>query len=261
METVNTSTPPSTGEPAAVPQYELHGAGEQLVYVCGIEGSGLNFYKQLPDLERDNAVITFPLRGSGRYGLDRLIEDVRSIVRDAGFERATFIGESFGGLVVQGLALVHPELVKQIILVNTFASFLHRTKLRAGLILYSCLPQSWVTKYRSSRSGAELFSDDIDPDDRQRFLRNTSSVELEGYLSRLRIIRDTNHLPKLHLIQTPTLIVTSTADRMLDAVAAGRAMAERLPRARTLVLEGTGHLALLSNRVQVRDWLAKFAEL
>lgn len=261
MKVEITASPAPSADLRDVPAYQLHGSGQPLVYVCGIEGSGLNFYKQLPDLERDHAVITFPLRGQGRYGLDRLVDDVRTILLDAGFQRATFIGESFGGLVVQGLALRYPEIVERIILVNTFASFLHRAKLRAGLILYSCLPHSWVNKYRSSRSGTELFSDDIEPDDRTKFLRNTSRVELEGYLSRLRIIRDTNLLSQLHLVNIPALIVTSTADRMLDAVASGRAMAERLPRAKTLVLEGTGHLALLSNRVRVRDWLAKFAEL
>lgn len=261
MEAETTALPASAANIEDIPAYHLHGKGEPLVYVCGIEGSGLNFYRQLPDLERDHAVVTFPLRGKGNYNLDRLVADVRGIVCDAGFDRATFIGESFGGLVVQALALAHPEIVKRIILVNTFASFLHRAKLRAGLFLYSCLPQSWVNKYRSSRSGTELFSDDIEPDDRARFLRNTSVVELEGYLSRLRIIRDTDLLPKLHLIQIPALIVTSTADHMLDAVASGRAMAERLPRAKTVVLEGTGHLALLSNRVRVRDWFREFSEL
>jgi 3-oxoadipate enol-lactonase len=243
------------------PQYLMHGAGEPIVYVCGIEGSGLNFYKQLPDLIRDHLVITFPLRREGRYGMDRLVDDLHWIVKDAGIERATFIGESFGGLVVQAVALAHPTIVKRMILVNTFAKFLNRLKLHAGLALYGSLPLSWVNKYRSSRSGTELFSDDIDPNDRKQFLENTSTVALEGYLSRLRIIRDTDLLSQLPLIDIPTLVVTSTADRMLDAVTSGRAMAERLMRSRTVVLEGTGHLALLSNRVRVRDWFERFTGL
>lgn len=249
-----------TPDPAR-PQYFVHGAGEPIVYVCGIEGSGLNFYKQLADLSRDHLVITFPLRHEGRYGLDQLIEDLRWILQDAGIQRATFIGESFGGLLVQAMALAHGELVKRMILVNTFAKFLNPLKVRAGLVLYGYLPLAWVKKYRSSRSGQELFSDDIDADDRRQFLQNTSTVELEGYLSRLRIIRDADLLPRLHLIDVPSLVVISTADRMLNAIASGRAIAERLPRARTVVLEGTGHLALLSNRVRVRDWLEQFAGL
>ena len=35
-------------------------------------------------------------------------------------------------------------------------------------------------------------------------------------------------------------------------------MADSLPRARLKLLEGTGHTALLSGRVRVRDWLGEF---
>ncbi|MEO6392735.1 MAG: alpha/beta hydrolase [Pyrinomonadaceae bacterium] len=246
---------------ATPPEYQVHGSGEPLVYVCGIEGTGLNFFKQLPDLINDHQIITYPLRPTGKYGLEQLVADLAWILRDAGIERATLIGESFGGLVVQAMALAHPQAVNQIILVNTFATFLNPLKVKVGLALYSWLPLWLVTKYRSSRSGAELFSDDIEEPDRARFLRNTSTVGLEGYLSRLRIIRDTNLLPRLHQIEVPALVVTSTADRMLDAMTSGRAMAEQLPRARVRVLEGTGHCALLSNRVRVRDWLKELANV
>jgi hypothetical protein len=37
-------------------------------------------------------------------------------------------------------------------------------------------------------------------------------------------------------------------------------MVEGLPRARLKLLEGTGHVALLSGRVRVRDWLREFEE-
>lgn len=246
---------------AAPPEYHVHGSGEPLVYVCGIEGTGLNFFKQLPDLISDHQVITFPYRAEGSYGLDQLVADLAWILRDAGIERATLIGESFGGLVVQAMALAHPQSVKRIILVNTFASFLNPLKVIAGLALYSWLPLWLVSKYRSSRSGSELFSEDIEEPDRTQFLRNTSTVGLEGYLSRLRIIRDTNLLPRLHQIDLPALVVTSTADRMLDAMTSGQAMAERLPRSQVRVLEGTGHCALLSNRVRVRDWLNELSQV
>ena len=35
-------------------------------------------------------------------------------------------------------------------------------------------------------------------------------------------------------------------------------MASLLPRARLKLLEGTGHVALLSGRVSVREWLGEF---
>jgi pimeloyl-ACP methyl ester carboxylesterase len=38
-------------------------------------------------------------------------------------------------------------------------------------------------------------------------------------------------------------------------------MAAGLPRSRLKLLDGTGHMALLSNRVRVREWLAEFEGL
>jgi pimeloyl-ACP methyl ester carboxylesterase len=43
-------------------------------------------------------------------------------------------------------------------------------------------------------------------------------------------------------------------------VAAARVMAAGLPRSRLKLLEGTGHMALLSRRVHVREWLKEFEE-
>src|SRR5688572_29875788 len=76
------------------PEYQKQGSGPAFVYVAGAEGTGRLFYKQAADLERDHTVITFPLRAHGRYAMSDLIDDLLWIVRDAGFERATFLGES-----------------------------------------------------------------------------------------------------------------------------------------------------------------------
>ncbi|HYG81708.1 MAG TPA: alpha/beta fold hydrolase, partial [Pyrinomonadaceae bacterium] len=59
-------------------------------------------------------------------------------------------------------------------------------------------------------------------------------------------------------IKVPALVVAGTEDHLLDAVGAARVMTAGLPRARLKLLEGTGHMALLSGRVRVRDWLREF---
>jgi len=239
-------------------EYRKQGSGPAFVYVSGIEGTGRNFYKQAADLERDHTVISFPMRAEGRYGMETLIKDFASVVRSAGFERATVLGESFGGLLVLATALAHPRLFERIILVNSFASFPNRAKINLGVALYSILPYSLLKAYRTRNAGRTLFSDDTDEQDRLAFRENTRDVSPEGYLSRLRIIRGTDLRSRLGEIKVPVLIVASTEDRLLNAQAAARVMAEALPRSRLQLLEGTGHMALLSNRVRVRDWLEEF---
>ena len=239
-------------------EYSKQGGGPAFVYVSGLEGTGKLFYKQAEDLARDHTVISFPLRGQGRYRMEQLVEDLASIVHDAGFERATFLGESFGGLLVMSAALAHPEMFERMILVNTFPHFVQRAKIHLGVILFSLLPYPLMKAHRTRAARRVLFSPDVSDDDRRLFRQHTGAVQFEGYLSRLKIIRDADIRGRLSEIKVPTLVVAGTADRLLDSVSAAKIIASKLPRAKLKLLEGTGHTALLSERVRVRDWLSEF---
>jgi aminoacrylate hydrolase len=242
-------------------EYHKQGSGPAFLYVSGIEGTGKNFYKQAADLGRDHTVITFPLRPAGRYEMSALVEDLVGVVRDSGFERVTVLGESFGGLLVLAAALEHPNYFDRMILVNSFASFPHRAKINLGVALYSVLPYSLLKAYRTKTAPHTLFSADVEEEDRRAFREHTQHVRPEGYLARLRIIRGTDLRARLPEIKVPALLVAGTEDHLLNAVGAARVMAAGLPRARLKLLNGTGHMALLSNRVRVRDWLAEFEGL
>ena len=240
-------------------EYRAEGSGPPFVYVCGIEGSGRLFYKQAEDLARDHRVVSMPLRGEGRYRMSRLVEDLAWVVRDAGAVGATVLGESFGGLLTMAAALEHPDLFGRLILLNTFPHFSQRAKIRLGCLLFAAFyPMMKAHRTRAART--VLFSPDVSEEDRRLFRERTGVVGRDGYVSRMRIIRDTDLRPRLPEIKAPALVVAGTADRLLDSVAAARLMASSIPRARLKLLEGTGHVALLSERVRVREWLGEFDE-
>ena len=239
-------------------EYHLQGSGPAFLYVSGIEGTGKNFYRQAEDLARDHTVVSFPLRPTGRYGMCELVEDLVGVVRDAGLERVTMLGESFGGLLALAAVLAAPTYFERMILVNSFASFPHRAKINLGVALYTVLPYSLLKAYRTKTAPHTLFSDDVREEDRRAFREHTREVRPEGYLARLRIIRRTDLRPSLPQIKVPALVVAGTADHLLDAVGAARVMSAGLARARLKLLEGTGHMALLSERVRVREWLSEF---
>ncbi len=240
-------------------EYRKEGSGPAFVYVCGIEGTGQLFYKQAADLSRDHTVVSFALRGEGRYALARLVEDLAWVLREMGGGPATVLGESFGGLLTMATALEHPELFGRLILVNTFPHFRQRAKIHLGCALFGAFyPLMKVHRTRAARH--VLFSPDIEEEDRRLFREHTRVVPREGYVSRMRIIRDTDLRPRLGEIDVPALVVAGTADRLLDSARAAKVLAASLPRARLKLLEGTGHTALLSGRVRVRDWLREFDE-
>ena len=241
-------------------EFRVEGSGPAFVYVCGLEGSGKLFYKQAADLARDHTVITLPLRSEGRYEMPSLVEDLARAVGEAGFERATVLGESFGGLLTLAAALEHPRMFERMILVNTFPYFAQRARIALGVALFGLLPRPLVKAHRTRPFERVLFSPDVSDEDRRLFREHTRLGEHEGYVSRLRIIRDTDLRPRLGDIKIPALVVAGTRDRLLNSVRAARYMAGRLPRARLKLLEGAGHVALLSGRVRVRDWLEEFQD-
>lgn len=236
--------------------YHKEGSGPAFVYVCGIEGTGRLFYKQAEDLARDHTVVSFPLRAEGWHRMPQLVEDLAWVIREAG-GRATVLGESFGGLLTMATALEHPELFERIILVNTFPHFTSRLKIHAGCLIFRAF-YPMLEAHRTRAARHVLFSPDVSEEDRRLFRQHTRVVGREGYVSRMRIIRDTDLRPRLGEIRAPALVVAGTADRLLDSVRAARLMASALPRARLKLLEGTGHVALLSGRVRVREWLREF---
>lgn len=238
-------------------EYLKVGVGPPFIYVCGIEGTGRLFYRQAEDLARDHTVISFAMRGEGRYGLSELVEDLAWVVRDAGAEGATVLGESFGGLLTMATALEHPELFKRLILVNTFPYFKQRAKIHLGCALFS-LSYPLMKAYRTLSARGVLFGEDVGEEDRRLFREHTRVVPREGYVSRMRIIRGADLRTRLSEINAPALVVAGTQDRLLDSVAAARVIVAGLPRARLKLLEGTGHVALLSSRVRVREWLEEF---
>ena len=226
-----------------------YGRGPAFVYVCGLEGTGELFYKQAADLARDHTVITFPLRGRGRYPLSELVEDLAGIVRDAGFESATFLGESFGGLLTMAAALAHPRMFERMILVNTFPFFVQRARIKLGVVCFSMLPYPFMKAHRTRTARHVLFSEDVSEEDRLTFRERTRVVPQEGYVSRLRIIRDTDLRPRLKEIEAPALVVAGL--RPLRRVRAGDCWSSRL-RARAQAARRHGAVALLSGRVRVR---------
>src|SRR5258706_4866778 len=60
---------------------------------------------------------------AGPYTLDDLIDDAARLIREWGRGPVVWVGLSMGGMVGQGLAIRHPELVRALVLSNTCAKY------------------------------------------------------------------------------------------------------------------------------------------
>lgn len=108
--------------------YELQGEGEPLVLIAGL-GLDLSEYNGIDSwLAQKYQVLAFDNRGAGRtdkpdtpYSIEMMADDTAKLMQALGIQAAHIIGISMGGRIALALALQHPELVKNLVLVSTSA--------------------------------------------------------------------------------------------------------------------------------------------
>ena len=107
--------------------YELHGAGERVLYISGTGGDlRANPLRGTGVLEQRFEVAMYDQRGLGQtskpdadYTMADYADDAAALLDALGWDRAHVVGVSFGGMVAQHLAVRHPQRVKRLVLACT----------------------------------------------------------------------------------------------------------------------------------------------
>lgn len=233
---------------------DVTGSGPPLVFVPGMDGTGLLFHRQIPLLRSEYRVATYRLRDRAS-SMDELVADLAEVVHaTGGGVPATIVGESFGGTVAMSFALAHPELVERLVILNSFPRFLPQFRLRLARTGIRLLPWGAMTLVRRV-TAFRLHSRFTHGREMARFLELTARTTKEGYLSRLRILRDYDVRERLHEIEAPVLLLASELDHLIPSVEQARFMAARLPNATMRVLHGHGHICLIAPNVDLAKLL------
>jgi pimeloyl-ACP methyl ester carboxylesterase len=243
--------------PDQTPEYNVEGSGPLLIYVAGLDGTGQLFFKQAEILARSYRVVTFRSRDDGHFNYEDLTGDLAAIIRDLGEEAAMLVGESFGGTVVLCFALAYPQMVRRLVVVNSFPRFRNRLKIELGVLLASALPFRLLWPFRRAASAFGLFIDRVKKEDRRTFWRAIRSVSGEAYSRRLQLIAGLNIEERLCEIQAPTTFIAGDRDFLVPSAREARAMASRMPNANFRIINGAGHACLMGDRVCLGELLAE----
>jgi pimeloyl-ACP methyl ester carboxylesterase len=159
------------------------------------------------------------------------VEDTVALLERLNAAPAHVYGMSFGGMVAQELALTHREAVRSLVLAATRPG--GGPPVQRDI---SSVPKArpWLAMYSEGFASAHPGHVADDLRHRSRHMPQARRRQWEA----MQEWRSWDRLPALRV---PTLVIHGTGDRVVP-VAYGRQLAERIPGAELVLLEGAGHL-------------------
>lgn len=241
--------------------YSKSGAGNLLIYIPGMEGTGSLFYVQEPALARYFTVISLTLPSRLPFDYQSLTADILSILDQENRQNAIIVGESFGGTVALQFAIRYPGRIRHLILCNTFSRLRGRFRLQLAFLL---LPLAFNRPGRIIRNWMMrriLASEQIEERDIDRLLECSLSHGYEASRQRLRLIQQHDVRDELKNLPMPVTILAGGRDRLLPSVREGQFLCANITNCRLIVLPEAGHSCFLSRRFSLAALLQENAIL
>ncbi|MCP3857424.1 MAG: alpha/beta hydrolase [Actinomycetia bacterium] len=243
------------------PDHHLRGLADPgtdtVILVPGIDGTALLFYRQLPLLAQHFNVLSFPLPDNPDASMEDLVADLARLIGEVSDHGAILLGESFGGALSMSTALAHPELVRGLVVVNSFPYLDQRVQLRLAPLALKVMPWGLMPIVRRFTE-AKLHSPHCLDEDLAEFHQRSRAIGQHGYRRRLEIIRGYDIRNRLSDIEAPTLFLAGDRDRLVPSVDWGRFMVDRVPNADLQILEGYGHVCLINHDLDVSEPVANW---
>jgi 3-oxoadipate enol-lactonase len=221
--------------------YETHGDRERepLLLLEGMGGDIPGWRRDIPRLSAELFLVAYDFRGNGNSdepqgpcSVSTFVDDTVGLLDELGLDSAHVYGQSFGGMVAQELALVHPDRVLTLVLACTQARGSSPVRSRAEVPM----DQPWQGLY--SVAFAQAHPDHVAEDLR---VAGAQPEHPEGGRRQWDAIQGFDAYDRLPEITAPTLVLHGTEDRMVDPENA-RILASRIPGAELVLLEGAGHV-------------------
>jgi pimeloyl-ACP methyl ester carboxylesterase len=225
----------------------------------------VRFLQRLATFSR---LILFDKRGTGLSDrvvdmptLEARMDDVRAVMEAVGSERAALLGYSEGGPMSALFAATFPARTSALIMIGGYAT-------RVPTPDYPWAPTAdersrFIEATRRDWGGPVGIEDrapTMATDDRfrtwwARMLRMSASPGANVALLKMNTEVDIRHV--LPSIRVPTLLMHNAGDRCLD-VRGSRYMAERIPGAKYVELDGIDHLPWVGNPDAILDEIEEF---
>ena len=247
--------------------YEIKGKGENIVLIHGAGDTLDMWYHQVPVFSRNYSVTTYDIRGFGKtespetaYTMSLLAEDAHQLMKTIGVAGGYFLGYSMGGRIALDLALDHPEMVKAIILANSYAGLASPSSKSAELRrLTSELLEKGDMKKVAEVMTINAFSHDFKSKNPIEFIKYMK-IKLQnkpGNFARvMRALEAPSTPPDLSKIKCPVLIIAGENDVYMT-VEQCKQMNNAISGSQLVILP-TGHAAAVELPDEFNQAVLKF---
>lgn len=202
---------------------------------------------------------------AGNYSMEELVEDAVRVLDHLGIAKAHFCGVSIGGMISEGVAILHPERVISLILGNTRAAGPADAEKRWGPRIAEVRAEGTLTPLADSTMERWLSPrvKEANPSLWRQIRQTIASTPVDGYVGCARAIQAFSWTSRLHEIAAPALVVCGADDTGSD-FGENEMIAGAVQRGEFLPIEGARHLPnaedpALFNRLLI-DWCTKHAQ-
>lgn len=242
----------------------LQGTGSPLLLIHGLGSSSRDWELQLPALLPHFQVITYDVRGHGRsqvsssrYSVELFAEDAAALIRALGLAAVQVVGISMGGMIAFQLALESPDLVRSMVIVNSYPQLEIRTfKERLMFWQRLLIPRLFGMRSMGRMLAGRVFPGAEMEDLRRIFVDRWAENKVGPYNRIFRALVGWSVEQRLAEIRCPVLVVA--ADQDYRPLAEKQAFTARMPTAELVVVENARHALPVEHPQQFNQILLDF---
>lgn len=244
--------------------YRLEGSGPALVFIHGFSFDQRMWAAQQEAFRAHYRVISVDMRGFGRSKatsarVGSFADDLKAVLTACGVEQAVLIGHSAGAIVACDFAILHPNQVKALVLVNpAVANFSWSQEFLAEWSGYQSLAPVDMVAARAAWLSSDIFRGVLRKPELAKIVKEIVA-DYSGWhwIEGIAVGKNQTTRQQLEQLKHPALIVVGTEDND-DFHQCGQWLENTLCNGRRVDIEHSGHLSNLEQVESFNQQLLRF---
>ncbi|MBC1629088.1 2-succinyl-6-hydroxy-2,4-cyclohexadiene-1-carboxylate synthase [Listeria welshimeri] len=253
----------------------VNGEKPVLLMLHGFTGSNKTFQESITHLEEHFSIVAPDLLGHGktdspdeiaRYSIERIVDDLVTILQELKIMQCFVLGYSMGGRVATAFASAHPEMVRGLILVSSSPGLaqkdLQESRVQADNRLADMLESEGIRSFvdywekLALFASQEVLSDELKKRIRlERLAQNPNGLAMS--LRGMGTGKQPSYWNHLADFTFPVLLMTGSLDEKFEKIA--QEMQQLLPNSTHVTVQNAGHAVYLEQPniflSQLTNWL------